>query len=597
MTKFSIVLIAKNEEKTLPRLLGSLQEFRDRGGEVVLVDTGSTDNTVEVARSFGANVTEVGEKFIVEFSKPMADMLNDMYLIGGDKDIVHEGDKAFDYSAARNYAASLASNDMISMPDCDEAFTVFNIDEIEKAIDAGIDQLEYNFVFSHDSAGNADIKFMHSKFYNRKKMEWKGVIHEVLQTIMPEVPDTDENDNPIVPETTRMFLYENIILLEHFQNQETNRSHYLTGLALDVYLHQDNDRNSHYFGRELMYNGRFKSAIKELMRHMNLSTWRPEIAQSMIFIGDCQNALGNYATAVECYHQAFQIDGSRREALIRLADQYYKEGDHQKVACYAAAAMQIPWSNFYANIQSHYTTYPDELMYWATWYLGRHEESKQHFDKVFAMNPTNSKYLHDYQYYHPLPKVSIVLPTMGRPEGLAKALASIEGLNYPKELIETIVIEDEPRQGVPKRVNEGVARSTGNVICFASNDIEFTPDSLILAIIHGFNTRPGLVAFNTGPVSEDEGNICEHFIIWKDFIPSLDKGQLFDEDFHHVGVDNYLWAQMKKAGFAVRADNAIVRHNHFSKPEGKTDEVYNLGWSKVDEDRAILKQKLDKLNS
>ena len=61
---FSIVLIVRNEEKCLPRMLDSLKEFQDRGGEIVICDTGSTDRTAEIARSYGCVVSEVGEKFI-----------------------------------------------------------------------------------------------------------------------------------------------------------------------------------------------------------------------------------------------------------------------------------------------------------------------------------------------------------------------------------------------------------------------------------------------------------------------------------------------------------------------------------------------------
>ncbi len=48
----SIVLIALNEAANLPRTLASVQGL----GEIVLVDSGSTDATVEIARRFGARV-------------------------------------------------------------------------------------------------------------------------------------------------------------------------------------------------------------------------------------------------------------------------------------------------------------------------------------------------------------------------------------------------------------------------------------------------------------------------------------------------------------------------------------------------------------
>jgi glycosyltransferase involved in cell wall biosynthesis len=49
----SLVLIVKNEEKDLPRCLAS---FQDIVQEIIVVDTGSTDRTVEIAKSFGARV-------------------------------------------------------------------------------------------------------------------------------------------------------------------------------------------------------------------------------------------------------------------------------------------------------------------------------------------------------------------------------------------------------------------------------------------------------------------------------------------------------------------------------------------------------------
>ena len=49
----SACLIAKNEALTLPKCLESLQGAAD---EIILVDTGSNDKTVEIAESFGAKV-------------------------------------------------------------------------------------------------------------------------------------------------------------------------------------------------------------------------------------------------------------------------------------------------------------------------------------------------------------------------------------------------------------------------------------------------------------------------------------------------------------------------------------------------------------
>lgn len=55
--KISIALITLNEEANLARTLESVQPLvRDGQGEIIVVDSGSTDRTLEVARSFGARI-------------------------------------------------------------------------------------------------------------------------------------------------------------------------------------------------------------------------------------------------------------------------------------------------------------------------------------------------------------------------------------------------------------------------------------------------------------------------------------------------------------------------------------------------------------
>ncbi len=98
--------------------------------------------------------------------------------------------------------------------------------------------------------------------------------------------------------------------------------------------------------------------------------------------------------------------------------------------------------------------------------------------------------------------MSFVIPTLGRPEGLRRLLDSISKLNWPQDKIELIVIEDEPRLGVPKRVNEGVAKATGDWIVFAANDLEFTPDSLIIAFRTAMENSKLFMSFNTNSAGE-----------------------------------------------------------------------------------------------
>src|ERR1700687_1384973 len=84
MPALTAILIAYNEELDLPRALASLEGVAD---EIILVDSGSTDRTCDIARDAGARV----------YSRKLDSL-----------------------AEQKNYAASFASNDWLLSIDCDE---------------------------------------------------------------------------------------------------------------------------------------------------------------------------------------------------------------------------------------------------------------------------------------------------------------------------------------------------------------------------------------------------------------------------------------------------------------------------------------------
>jgi glycosyltransferase involved in cell wall biosynthesis len=88
MPALTATLISYNEEVDLPRALASLAGVAD---EIILVDSGSTDRTCEIAREFGARV----------YARKLDGL-----------------------AEQKNYAASFSSNDWILSIDCDEALSL-----------------------------------------------------------------------------------------------------------------------------------------------------------------------------------------------------------------------------------------------------------------------------------------------------------------------------------------------------------------------------------------------------------------------------------------------------------------------------------------
>jgi tetratricopeptide (TPR) repeat protein len=382
---FSIVLIARNESESLPCLIESLRQFQDRGGEIYLLDTGSIDETANLARSLGCRVEEVGEKFVTTLDKEMSVAINERFVVENESPIVQPGMKFFNYADARNYAAAMSKTDFIFTPDCDEEYRALDIDAINAAIREGMEQAEYMFAFSLASDNVTPIiKFRHCKAYDRRRLRWnpETQVHEVL-----------------IGNANRCFFKENVIYLVHHQRPQAHRSSYLAGLALHCYLFPDSDRNSHYFGRELVWAGRPKSAIRELRRHIAMNRWQQERGQSACFIGEAYLNMGQDAEALQALHEAICIDGTRREPWMRLAEYWWRKNDHQRTASYAAAALEVPYTDYYGNNMAHYRQAPHELLYWACYWLGDREKAKRHWEKALEYDPKNPKYLEDRQFF------------------------------------------------------------------------------------------------------------------------------------------------------------------------------------------------------
>lgn len=176
-----------------------------------------------------------------------------------------------------------------------------------------------------------------------------------------------------------------------------------------------------------------------------------------------------------------------------------------------------------------------------------------------------------------------------RPDGLKRSLDSIKILDYPQDLIETIVIVDSPRLGLPTRLKEGVEKATGDWILFASDDTEFTPVTIKEALKAYEETGKRLISFNDAPLLPDNGNICTHFMIKKDLIPLIG-GEIFCTKLQHCGVDNLLYLRAKKINEFLRCEKAIFNHYHFTMGKSPKDHTYEVAWGRVYEDREILKR-------
>ncbi len=84
----SVVIPTLNEEKMLGRCLDSLCYQLDRGDEVVIIDGGSTDSTIEIARKYGCRTVHVGPSTLGEARHIGTKLAKNSIVLNTDADVV-----------------------------------------------------------------------------------------------------------------------------------------------------------------------------------------------------------------------------------------------------------------------------------------------------------------------------------------------------------------------------------------------------------------------------------------------------------------------------------------------------------------------------
>jgi hypothetical protein len=140
---FSVVTVVRNESEGLPRLLESLAEFRARGGEVLVLDTGSDDDTVRLATEAGCVVVSEAHHFDVAMTAAQVRRVHEKFAREGEGPFVAEGARIFDFAAARNRAASLARNPFQLAVDGRDVVDAMDIAALDRRVRAGDAQVLY----------------------------------------------------------------------------------------------------------------------------------------------------------------------------------------------------------------------------------------------------------------------------------------------------------------------------------------------------------------------------------------------------------------------------------------------------------------------
>lgn len=294
--KIVVYAICKNESAFVNRWMDSMSE----ADSVLVLDTGSSDDTVALLKQRGAQV----HRQIID---------------------------PWRFDAARNRALELVPQDadICVCTDLDEVFAPGWRKALEQAWTPETTRGSYRYTWSFTDQGAEGVVFWIDKIHARHGYRWTHPVHEVLQWTNPGMPEVRLE----IPG----------IQLNHYPDASKSRAQYLPLLELSVREDPDDDRNVHYLGREYLYLGRWDDCIAMLKRHLAMpsAAWPDERAASMRYIAKSHWMKGDRLLARSWYLTAIVEAPHLREPYMDLALMLYHDAQWDGVLYFTGCALAI----------------------------------------------------------------------------------------------------------------------------------------------------------------------------------------------------------------------------------------------------------------
>lgn len=269
MARISLCLIVKNEEDVLARCLDSIKGIVD---EIVIVDTGSTDSTVEIAKRF--------------------------------TDKIYYFKWINDFSAARNFSFSKATMEFVMWMDADDILSdedARGLMELKHQLNSDVDivMMKYNVAF--DNQGNPSMTYYRERILSTSKnYQWVSPIHEVI------VPSGN-------------VIYSDIAIThkkEHTGDADRNLKIFQEMINKNMPF---DPRQKFYYARELYYHALYNQAVEEFTAFLDAGDgWIENNVSACLDLANCFIRLDQPNKALQALFRSFQFDVPRPEICCEI---------------------------------------------------------------------------------------------------------------------------------------------------------------------------------------------------------------------------------------------------------------------------------------
>ena len=285
----SLCMIARNEERVLEACLGSAKGFFS---QMILVDTGSTDRTREIAAEMGAEVHDF----------PWVDS----------------------FAAARNESMRHAAGKWIFWMDCDDTLPLKTIEQIQSAaLTAPPDVMGFIVPVQFTDRGrDAGTKVDHVKlFRNVPGLVWEGHIHEQILPSMRELGG----------EIARL---DCVVLHSGYdtsaEGQERKRERDFKLLKLDLEARPEHPFVNFNMGMTLHYVGDHAPAVHYLERSIRLAQpHESHVRKAFALLAGSLSRLEQWEQTMRCLDEALATVGDDPELYLMRAEMREQLGDRR----------------------------------------------------------------------------------------------------------------------------------------------------------------------------------------------------------------------------------------------------------------------------
>jgi GT2 family glycosyltransferase/tetratricopeptide (TPR) repeat protein len=290
-------MIAKNEGEVVERCLSSFIGDGTLFDQVVLVDTGSADNTKEIAKKFGCEVYDF--KWVNDFS------------------------------VARNFALSKVKTPYAMWNDLDDVLLPENFQKI-KALKPNLARDIYLFAYDYAQypSGKSACLLQRERVHKNdpSRIHWKYPVHEVID--LSSIPNVTLENHPEIIVTHKR--------TGSGYSADMNRNVTMLEAALQKPEYRNDPRLTYYIGKELMY-----VVAAEGSRNKKIDLYQKTIKYFKKFL----NAKGVWSE--DQVSAQFKLAKCYHEMALLLTDKKAKWMDLTEEACFTAIKMDYRWAEPY----------------------------------------------------------------------------------------------------------------------------------------------------------------------------------------------------------------------------------------------------------